>query len=133
MRIRPRHLLLCTTAILIASLVLLLPRQGFGVGSLSGTWRCGTSSSCSFQRTSSQHATYQWYFGDGTSSGLTTAVTTWHTYSTPTPNIPYYFTAYLVGYATPNGGNPDNIVTCNVTAMRTTVGGDPTSFSGNCS
>ncbi len=131
MRIRLR-LLLCATGILIAGLVVLLPQQGFGVGALSGTWSCGAYGNCTFQRTSANHATYQWYFGDGTSSGLTTAVTTGHTYTIAIPNTPQNFTAYLLGYATPAGGSPDNIVTCNVTTLRASAGGDPTTFSGNC-
>lgn len=131
MRIR-NLLLLCVVAMLFCSLTLLLPQRASGVAPLSGTWSCNAYASCVFTRTSSRHATYQWYFGDGSSSGLTTAVTTYHTYSIPQANTPQQYTVTLVGYATPYGGNFDNLVTCTVTTYRASAGGDPTTFSGSC-
>lgn len=116
----------------MASAALLLPQKASGIGALSGTWSCGAYASCAFQITSSNHATYQWNFGDGNFSGLTTAATTWHTYSIPYTTTPQNFTVYLMGYATSGGGSPDNIVSCTVTTYRTGVGGDPTTFSGSC-
>jgi hypothetical protein len=131
MRIGKHHVFLCTVGILIVSAALLLPQKASGLA-LSGTWSCGAYASCVFQITSSNHATYQWNFGDGNFSGLTTAATTWHTYSIPYTTTPQNFTVYLMGYATSSGGTPENIVSCTVTTYRTGLGGDPTSFSGSC-
>jgi hypothetical protein len=132
MRIRKSHLLQCAAGILISSFALLLPQKASAIAPLSATWSCGASATCAFTRTSSSHATYQWNFGDGNFSGLTTAVTTYHTYNIPQTTTPQHFTVYFMGYATSGGGSPDNIVGCTITTYRTAVGGDPTSFSGSC-
>jgi hypothetical protein len=132
MKTRKRQILLCTAGILIGSLALLLPQNASGIAPLSGTWSCGAYASCVFQITTSNHAAYQWNFGDGSFSGLTTAATTWHTYNIPPTTTPQHFTVYLMGYATSSGGSPDNVVGCTITTYRTSVGGDPTQYSGNC-
>jgi hypothetical protein len=132
MEVRKCLVLLVGIAILVGS-VALLPQQASGIGVLTATWSCGAYAGCTFTRTSSNHATYQWAFGDGTFSGLTTAVTTNHTYNIPYGTDPVHFTVYFSGYATPGGGSPDNVIGCTVTTYRTGVGGDPTEFSGNCS
>jgi len=108
------------------------PQEAESIAYLSGSWSCGAYANCAFFRTSSNHATYQWSFGDGSYSGLTTAVTTYHTYNIPYSTTPVHFTVYLSGYATSGGGSPDNVVGCTITTYRTGVGGDPTSFSGDC-
>jgi hypothetical protein len=132
MATRKRQILLCTAGILIGSAALLLPQKASGVAVITGTWSCNAYASCTFQRTSSNHATYQWNFGDGNFSGLTTAVTTGHTYNIPYTTTPQNFTVYFMGYATSGGGSPDNVAGCTVTTYRASVGGDPTTFSGNC-
>ena len=131
MKLSKRLSLLCA-ATLFCTLAFLLPRQASAIAPLAGTWTCNAYANCSFTRTTSNHATYQWNFGDGSFSGLTTAVTTNHTYNIPANNNLYHFTVYLIGYATSGGGSPDNIVSCTITTYRTGVGGDPTTFSGNC-
>ncbi len=123
--------LLCAAALLCAS-AFLFPRKASAIFPLSGTWSCSAYASCVFNITTSNHPSYQWSFGDGTSSGVTTATTTWHTYNIPYTTTPQNFTVYLVGYTTSGGGTIDNIVGCTVTTYRTSVGGDPTTFSGNC-
>jgi hypothetical protein len=128
-----RLLVLGAVAILVGSFGLLLPQKASGIGVLTGTWSCNAYATCTFTRTSSNHATYQWNFGDGTSTGLTTATPVFHTYDMPADNVERQFTVYFIGYATSGGGSPDNIIACNVTTYRTGVGGDPTTFSGNCS
>lgn len=127
-----RHLLFAV-GLLMGSIALVGPQKASSIGTLSGSWSCDAYAQCAFQRTSSNHATYQWNFGDSNFSGLTTAVTTYHTYSIPQTTTPQHFTVYFMGYATPAGGSPDNIVSCTITTYRTTVGGDPTTFSGTCS
>lgn len=131
MKLSKRLSLLCAAA-LVCTPTLLFPPKASAIAPLAGTWICNAYGSCSFTRTTSNHATYQWSFGDGSFSGLTTAVTTNHTYSIPANNTIYHFTVYLSGYATSGGGSPDNIVGCTITTYRTGVGGDPTTFSGNC-
>ena len=132
MHVRKSLFLLCAMTLLVCGLALLLPQRALGIAPISGTWTCNAYASCAFTRTSSRHATYEWYFGDGSSSGLTTAVTTYHTYNIPQTNTPQQYTVALFGYATPYGGNFDNFATCTITTYRTGVGGDPTTFSGNC-
>lgn len=132
MQIRKNLLLLSSVAMLVCGLTLLHPRSASGIAPLGGTWSCDANARCAFTRTTSNHATYQWNFGDGSFSGLTTSVTTYHFYNIPQTTTPQHFTVYLMGYATSSGGSPDNIVSCTITTYRTAVGGDPTSFSGTC-
>ena len=129
MKLSKRLSLLCAAA-LVCTLALLLPPKASALAPLAGTWSCGAYAGCVFNVTTSNHASYQWGFGDGTSSGITTATTVWHTYNIPYTTTPQHFSVTLVGYN--SAGSIDNIVGCTVTTYRTGVGGDPTTFSGNC-
>lgn len=130
---RKSLILLCSLTLIAFSAMLMQPRQASAIAPLGGSWICNAYAQCSFTRTTSNHATYQWNFGDSSFSGLTTAGTVYHTYNIPYSVTPVHFTVYLMGYATSSGGSPDNIVGCTITTYRTAVGGDPTTYSGTCS
>jgi hypothetical protein len=132
MKVRKSLLVLSTIALIALGVTMALPKKASALSPLGATWSCGAYANCSFTRTTSNHATYQWSFGDGTSTGLTTAGTVYHNYNIPYSVTPVHFTVYLSGYATSGGGSPDNIVACTITTYRTAVGGDPTTYSGTC-
>jgi hypothetical protein len=133
MKVRKSLLLLSTIALIALGVTLMVPQDASAVAPLGGSWTCNAYAQCSFTRTTSNHATYQWNFGDGSFSGLTTAGTVYHTYNIAQTVTPQHFTVYLMGYATSSGGSPDNIVSCTITTYKPGVGGDPTTYSGTCS
>jgi hypothetical protein len=111
-------------ALLIAVLIALPTRKAEAVGDLEFDWDCDQLAQCTFTRVLNNHATYQYNFGDGNFSGLTTSTTVYHTYSIP--NGTSNFTVYFMGYATSSGGSPDNIIGCTVTVDYSPgVGGHP--------
>lgn len=106
---------------------------------LSYQWACGAYSPtqvvCDFTITSSTPPAgyrYQWLFGDGSQTGLTTSTTVTHYYAV-SRGQEQAFTVTLVGYSSPTPGiSPDNIVACSVVAGNSYgVGGDP-GTGGNC-
>jgi len=117
----------------LVALALLVPQDASSIGTLTGTWSCGAYASCLFVVTSHNHAAYQWNFGDGNFSGVQTSTSVYHTYNISQGTDLRHFQVYVMAYATVNGGSPDNIIGCYITTYKTTVGGDPTTFSGDCS
>src|SRR5690242_16624184 len=100
MKVRKSLVVLCTITAIAFGLSLTVPKKASAVSPLAGSWTCNAYAQCSFTRTTNNHATYQWNFGDGSFSGLTTAGTVYHTYNIPYTITPQHFTVYLMGYAT---------------------------------
>lgn len=121
------------TVAALCGLASLAPQKAEAIGTLTGNWWCDAYAQCEFTVTSNNHPAYSFGFGDGASTGVQTSKTAYHFYSSVSGVTPVHFTAYILAYATTGGGSPDNIIACNITTYRTTVGGDPTTFSGTCS
>ena len=102
---------------------------------ISYSWHCGPASSattvgCSFTVTNPGPTGYhyQWQFGDGAQTGLTTSMTATHTYAVSSSQT---FSVTLIGYATANS-SPDNIIQCSIMVENNYgIGGDP-GTGGSC-
>jgi len=128
-RTRPSRPLaaLAATALALA-LLLCLPPPATSLAPLGYSWSCA-SRSCSFYVTTSNHGAYQWNFGDGTITGITTSTIASHNYTTPIDEQFHNANVALGGYSTPTSGSPDTIIGCQITYAASVVG---IGTSGSC-
>ena len=119
--------------LLIAALVLtagvLTGGPARSIAPLGYSWSCA-SRYCSFTVTTSYHGAYQWNFGDGTLTGISTSTSASHFFNVPVDETFHNSTVHLIGYSTPTAGSPDNIIACTVTFAASNVG---IGTSGSCS
>jgi len=126
---RPSRLTIAMTATALTLVVLFLqPVPAKALAPLGYSWSCA-SRFCSFYVTTSNHGAYQWNFGDGTITGITTSTSASHFYNVPIDEQFHNVTVYLAGYSTPSSGSPDNIIGCQITYAASAVG---IGTSGSC-
>jgi hypothetical protein len=120
----------CTLVLLLAlAAVLGWTPPAESLAPLGYTWSCA-SRYCSFYVTTHNHAAYQWNFGDGTITGISTSTTATHFYNIPVDEQFHSFNVQLAGYATVSSGSPDNIIGCTITVAASNVG---IGTGGSCS
>ena len=124
--LRPAHL---AAALLALAAVLCWTPPAKALAPLAYSWSCA-SRYCSFYVTTNYHGAYQWNFGDGTLTGISTSTTASHFYNIPVDEQFHTSTVYLMGYSTVDSGSPDNIIGCTVTFAASNVG---IGTSGSCS
>lgn len=117
------------TALLMLAAIFWATRPAESVAPLGYSWSCA-SQSCSFYVTTTNHGAYQWNFGDGTITGISTSTSAFHVYGTPNDGQFHHADVALAGYATVNSGSPDNIISCTITYAASSVG---IGTSGSCS
>jgi hypothetical protein len=109
---------------------LTIPQRAASLAPLGFHWECD-SRNCTFTRTTNNHSSYNYAFGDGSFSSCTTSGSANHTYSVG--NGDYFFTVYFAGYGSSNcSTSPDNIVGCTVEVYNPAVGGFPGDTQGDC-
>jgi hypothetical protein len=119
---------LAALAVLSLGLVVAAPPKAESLAPLGYNWSC-SSRSCSFNVTTSNHGGYQWNFGDGTITGVSSSTSAYHFYNTKIDNQFHTANVTLAGYATAGGGSPDNIVGCQIVYAASAVG---IGTSGSC-
>jgi hypothetical protein len=129
-----RHLIrtLLIFAALLVALIIIPPQQSDALAPLAYRWHCNAyNGSCSFTVTTSNHSFYNWNYGDGSFSGISSSTTVYHTYNVPKSQNPYYFTVYLIGYNS-SASSPDNIIGCTIEVYNSySPGGNP-GTAGTC-
>ena len=115
-------------AALTLGALLLMPPPAKSLAPLAYYWSCG-SRYCSFGVTTTNHGAYQWNFGDGTITSITTSTTASHFYNIPIDERFHNFNVALAGYSAVNSGSPDNIIGCQITVAASAVG---IGTSGSC-
>jgi hypothetical protein len=123
-----RPVMALAAAALTLALLVMQPPPASSLAPLGYSWSCA-SRSCSFYVTTTNHGAYQWNFGDGTITGVSTSTTASHNYTTPIDEQFHNANVALAGYSTPSAGSPDNIIGCQITYAASVVG---IGTSGSC-
>jgi hypothetical protein len=113
----------------VLAVALMIPKSAYSLAPLGFHWSC-YQDTCTFTRTTNNHSSYKYNFGDGSFSSCTTSGSASHTYSVGYGD--FFFTVYFIGYGSSDcSTSPDNIVGCTIEVYNPAIGGAPP-VSGDC-